>query len=811
MIIFGTRRGERPVESGSFQCPICETTRAYRRTIGRSWFTLYFLPVFPISGKQDQAECQGCFHRFDGPAVSERLGGRPLGVGPDGGQRFGPDGGQHDPFSVAPGSASLSAGGASLSAVADVSRPVAIPQVSGLAVASLVAAIFSPFLILACGMSLISSVVAIVTGHMAVAAVARSGGVLRGTGMARCGLAGGYLFALLSLAFIGWIAYAFQNADRGMPVADADPVEAALDAAAAERLRDAESLVMSAGSGIAYGNTDQAKAIAAEFATLMRERREELFTGAEPRGLSLTQGHFVTYCQVESDRCALIVHVPSYRHFDQDAKVTLDALARVTAEEVVRGHLPPGTSLALGLRGVLRYGFISFGRVRAIGDDSESGMTVFGGDRNDLANFFRTPVATDRPPAELPADGISETSPEMLVDDASDPRPGAEPDVPTPSVARVALEPPAGRASAHEDPFAGGQPATPGRLDPDEVATADPFAATAPRGGRPVLGRGSGGSSRPDRDPDPVVESPPADLLGQFPDLGWAVKSLAFSPDGQLLAAGKQDQTVLVLDLRSFRVADRRDGLRQIDQVTGVAFSNDGRRLIATGSRGNHVSWAIDGGGRLGPATDLVPSADGVQSLAASPAAGFVAIGGSRGEVLWQSLAASRSPAKRLAALEKPVLAIHLPGSGYSALASDGFSLLRFDLRRAAVTDQTSLGRGSAMAAAFSPEGERIAICAGAEVRIFQTDRGQLEQTLSAAREIQWSAAFLPGGKRLVTGGRGQATLWDLESGAPLQRFDLGGILYIQTLAISADGTRLAAVPAAAGQTLSVFRLESGE
>ena len=647
MIIFGTRRGERPVESGSFQCPICETTRAYRRTIGRSWFTLYFLPVFPISGKQDQAECQGCFHRFDGPAVSERLGGRPLGVGPDGGQRFGPDGGQHDPFSVAPGSASLSAGGASLSAVADVSRPVAIPQVSGLAVASLVAAIFSPFLILACGMSLISSVVAIVTGHMAVAAVARSGGVLRGTGMARCGLAGGYLFALLSLAFIGWIAYAFQNADRGMPVADADPVEAALDA--------------------------------------------------------------------------------------------------------------------------------------------------------------------DRPPAELPADGISETSPEMLVDDASDPRPGAEPDVPTPSVARVALEPPAGRASTHEDPFAGGQPATPGRLDPDEAAAADPFVATAPRGGRPVLGRGSGGSSRPDRDPDPVVESPPADLLGQFPDLGWAVKSLAFSPDGQLLAAGKQDQTVLVLDLRSFRVADRRDGLRQIDQVTGVAFSNDGRRLIATGSRGNHVSWAIDGGGRLGPATDLVPSADGAQSLAASPAAGFVAIGGSRGEVLWQSLAASRSPAKRLAALEKPVLAIHLPRSGYSGLASDGFSLLRFDLRRAAVTDQTSLGRGSAMAAAFSPEGERIAICAGAEVRIFQTDRGQLEQTLSAAREIQWSAAFLPGGKRLVTGGRGQATLWDLESGAPLQRFDLGGILYIQTLAISADGTRLAAVPAAAGQTLSVFRLESGE
>lgn len=651
MIIFGTRRSERPVESGSFQCPVCETTRAYRRTIGRSWFTLYFLPVFPISGKQDQAECQGCFHRFDGGSVSDRFGGRPLGA-PSGIPSGAPSGiplgvtsggGEYDPFSVAPGPATLAA-------APDGSRPMMIPQVSGLAVASLVAAIFSPFLILACGMSLISSIVAIVTGHMAVAAVARSGGGLRGTGMARCGLAGGYLFALLSVAFIGWLAYTFQNADRGMPVADANPGEAVLDAAAA-----------------------------------------------------------------------------------------------------------------------------------------------------------------DRTPAESLADGVPEESAKMLVDREAEPRSGAGSDEPTSRVARGAVQPPTDSAVANEDPFAGGRPATPGRFEPGEAATADPFASTPPRSGRPVLGRGAGGSSRRDPDPDPVAEPPPADLLGQFPDLGWAVKSLAFSPDGQLLAAGKQDQTVLVLDLQSFRVADRRDGLRQIDQVTGVAFSNDGRRLIATGSRGNHVSWAVDSSGRLGPASDLAPSADGAQSLAASPAAGFIAIGGARGEVLWQSLAASRSPAKRLAALDKAILAIHLPHSGYSAMASDGSSLIRFDLRQAAVTDQTSLGRGSAMAAAFSPDGERMAICAGAEVRVYETDRGQLERTLSAAREIQWSAAFLPGGKRLVTGGRGQATLWDLESGAPLQRFDLGGVLYIQTLAVSADGTRLAAVPAAAGQTLSVFRLEPGE
>ena len=38
--------------------------------------------------------------------------------------------------------------------------------------------------------------------------------------------------------------------------------------------------------------------------------------------------------------------------------------------------------------------------------------------------------------------------------------------------------------------------------------------------------------------------------------------------------------------------------------------------------------------------------------------------------------------------------------------------------------------------------------------------------------------------------------------------FDLGGVLYSQTLTVSADGTLLAAIPAAAGQTLKVFRID---
>jgi hypothetical protein len=46
-----------------------------------------------------------------------------------------------------------------------------------------------------------------------------------------------------------------------------------------------------------------------------------------------------------------------------------------------------------------------------------------------------------------------------------------------------------------------------------------------------------------------------------------------------------------------------------------------------------------------------------------------------------------------------------------------------------------------------------------------------------------------------------------METGQLTTSLSLGTILYVQTIAVSPDGTQVATIPSAAGQTLYVFRL----
>ncbi len=69
IILFGTRQirsgeGGPPVETG---CPNCGTTAPFIGKNIRTWFTLFFIPVFPISGGQRVSECTHCHTAFNLP------------------------------------------------------------------------------------------------------------------------------------------------------------------------------------------------------------------------------------------------------------------------------------------------------------------------------------------------------------------------------------------------------------------------------------------------------------------------------------------------------------------------------------------------------------------------------------------------------------------------------------------------------------------------------------------------------------------------------------------------------------------------
>ena len=61
MIIFGTKGRSIKMDSGEFHCPNCNTQRTYNKKYVQDWFTLYFIPTFPVGSKKNEhIECEEC-------------------------------------------------------------------------------------------------------------------------------------------------------------------------------------------------------------------------------------------------------------------------------------------------------------------------------------------------------------------------------------------------------------------------------------------------------------------------------------------------------------------------------------------------------------------------------------------------------------------------------------------------------------------------------------------------------------------------------------------------------------------------------
>lgn len=73
MIIFGTRTRVSTVERGQFICPRCGPGQKYERKHAKRWFTLYFIPVFPVGDLGQFIECGLCHGTFKVEVLSLRL------------------------------------------------------------------------------------------------------------------------------------------------------------------------------------------------------------------------------------------------------------------------------------------------------------------------------------------------------------------------------------------------------------------------------------------------------------------------------------------------------------------------------------------------------------------------------------------------------------------------------------------------------------------------------------------------------------------------------------------------------------------
>lgn len=67
-LFFGTRLKRRVLGAGTFHCPYCYAQRQYEQVESRTWFHVFWIPLFPLGSAQESVRCTVCGGEW-GPQV----------------------------------------------------------------------------------------------------------------------------------------------------------------------------------------------------------------------------------------------------------------------------------------------------------------------------------------------------------------------------------------------------------------------------------------------------------------------------------------------------------------------------------------------------------------------------------------------------------------------------------------------------------------------------------------------------------------------------------------------------------------------
>ncbi len=293
-----------------------------------------------------------------------------------------------------------------------------------------------------------------------------------------------------------------------------------------------------------------------------------------------------------------------------------------------------------------------------------------------------------------------------------------------------------------------------------------------------------------------------ATILGQrLAGHNGVAHSVAFSPDGKILAIGSGDDTVRLWDVAT-RALLGPPLTGHTDGVSAVAFSPDGK-ILATGSYDDTVRlWDVATNTSIGrPLTVHTNDVDSVASISAvafSPDGKILAADDDDDVRLWD--VATRTPIGRPLTgrnkLTSSVSSVAFSPDGKILAADDDDTVRLWD-----VATRTTIGRplaghtGWVAAVAFSPNGKILATGSSDHtVRLWDVaTRTPIGRPLTGHTDIVDSVAFSPDGKILATGSDDDdVRLWDVTTRTPIGRPLTGHTDEVLSVAFNPDGKLLA-------------------
>ena len=280
------------------------------------------------------------------------------------------------------------------------------------------------------------------------------------------------------------------------------------------------------------------------------------------------------------------------------------------------------------------------------------------------------------------------------------------------------------------------------------------------------------------------------------------VRSVAFSPDGKLLASGSWDTTIGLWNVETGREIRVLTGHTR--GVESVAFSPDGK-LLASGSWDNTIGlWNVETGREI---RVLTGHTRGVESVAFSPDGKLLASGSWDTTIGLWNVETGR---------EIRVLTGHTRGVNSVAFSPDGRLLASGSddktIRLWNVETGTGIGvlskrhTRTVYSVAFSPDGRLLA--SGYDdhtIRLWNVETGREIGVLTGHTARVNSVAFSPDGRLLASGSDDKTIrLWNVETGTGIGVLSKRHTRTVYSVAFSPDGRLLAS--GSADETIRLWR-----